>query len=351
MPAGHALEVARDLLGVHAQLMSSAELTLWTRVAGLEQKDVATALWTDRKLVKTWAMRGTLHLIEAGAFPAVQAAQSVRRHYERPSWQRAFGVTLDELETLMAAVSKALASRPLTRDELADKVARLTGSKTLGGKLRESWGALLKPAAYRGLLCFAPNRGRKVCFTRPDLWLADWQAVDPERAVAEQTRRFFTRYGPASSDDYARWWGAFPPETRAALQSIDDELVDVDVEGFEALMLAGDVADVQAAKPVRTVRLLPAFDQHVAVLPKQARAILPSAAAGRIYRPQGWLSPVLYVDGRMAGVWRHETKGGRVVVEVEPFATVSKRVRTAVDDEAGRLARFLGGGLELAWSG
>jgi hypothetical protein len=59
---------------------------------------------------------------------------------------------------------------------------------------------------------------------------------------------------------------------------------------------------------------------------------------------------VLYVDGRMAGVWRHETKGDRLVVEVEPFAALPKRVRRAVDDEAVRLAGFLGGRLELTWT-
>jgi hypothetical protein len=52
------LEVAAAICGLHAQLMSSAELTLWARVAGLEPDAVQRALWNDRSLVKTWAMRG-----------------------------------------------------------------------------------------------------------------------------------------------------------------------------------------------------------------------------------------------------------------------------------------------------
>jgi hypothetical protein len=35
-------------------------------------------------------------------------------------------------------------------------------------------------------------------------------------------------------------------------------------------------------------------------------AVLPGALKGYVYRPQGWLSPVVLVDGRMEGVWRHE---------------------------------------------
>ena len=62
-PAAAMLEVAAAICGLHAQLMSSAELTLWARVAGLEPDAVQRALWNDRSLVKTWAMRGTLHLL------------------------------------------------------------------------------------------------------------------------------------------------------------------------------------------------------------------------------------------------------------------------------------------------
>ena len=61
-PAGAMLEVAARIAGVHAQVLSSAELTLWARVEGLAPEAVRHALWSDRSLVKTWAMRGTLHL-------------------------------------------------------------------------------------------------------------------------------------------------------------------------------------------------------------------------------------------------------------------------------------------------
>src|SRR3954468_12001211 len=54
--------VVSALCGLHAQLASSAELTLHARVEGLARGWVAGALWARRALVKTWAMRGTLHL-------------------------------------------------------------------------------------------------------------------------------------------------------------------------------------------------------------------------------------------------------------------------------------------------
>ena len=66
-PAGSLFAVASRLCGLHAQLISSAELTVWARVEDLDRQAVQRALWEHRTLVKTWAMRGTLHLLPAGA--------------------------------------------------------------------------------------------------------------------------------------------------------------------------------------------------------------------------------------------------------------------------------------------
>ena len=67
--------------------------------------------------------------------------------------------------------------------------------------------------------------------------------------------------------------------------------------------------------------------------------MLPGALKGRVYRTQGWLSPVLLVDGRMEGVWRHEHRGDRLIVGIEPFQKQPGWVRRAAEEEAGRLAR------------
>ena len=67
------------------------------------------------------------------------------------------------------------------RDELARAVAERTASAHLADKLRESWGALLKPAAFRGDLCFAPSQGRHVRFVRPREWLGAWDAAHGRR--------------------------------------------------------------------------------------------------------------------------------------------------------------------------
>jgi Winged helix DNA-binding domain len=329
-PRDAMLDVVAGIAGLHAQVLSSAELTLWARVDGLDPGALRRALWVERSLVKTWAMRGTLHLLPAAEFPLWQAALSTRRGYQAGAWLRGFGVT---------------------REELAAKVAGLTGSAALGDKLRESWGAMLKPAASRGHLCFADNRGQQVQFTRPDRWLGAWREEDPEAALDEVTRRFLAASGPVTREDYARWWG-IPSPARAGrlLERLGAEVARVDVEGTGAWMLAGQAGAAAGARATRSVRLLPAFDQYVVTATRQADHLMPGPFRDRIYRPQGWLSPVLLVDGRMDGVWRHEIRGRAVAVRIEPFTTLPAWARRAAAAEAERLAAFLGGGLRLDWA-
>jgi DNA glycosylase AlkZ-like len=359
VPATAMLEVVSGLCGLHAQVMSSAELTLWARVEGLEPGAVQRALWSERSLVKTWAMRGTLHLLVSAEYPLWQAARSTRRPWESGAWQRGFGVTLAELERLNDAVAEALDGRLLTREELAARVGELTGSAELGDHLRGSWGAMLKPAAALGLLCFAPGQGQQVRFTRPDTWLGAWAPRDPEAAVDEVTRRFLAASGPVTREDFARWWGVpSPAQGRRLLERLGDEVAKVEVEGVAAYALAADVPGLVAAGGrgraggSRTVRLLPAFDQYVVTATVHAERLLPGPFKARVYRPQGWLSPVLLVGGRMEGVWRQETKGRRVQVSIEPFAgPLPAWARRAAEAEAERLAAFAGGQLELRWAG
>ena len=82
VPAKAMLEVADRIAGLHAQVLSSAELTLAARVEDLEPDAIRRALWEERSLVKTWAMRGTLHLLPSAEFPLWQAARSTTRLWE-----------------------------------------------------------------------------------------------------------------------------------------------------------------------------------------------------------------------------------------------------------------------------
>src|SRR5581483_11715965 len=243
-PAGSMLKVAGRLCGLHAQVLSCAGLTLWARVENLNRQAVERALWRDRTLVKTWAMRGTLHLLPAKELPLWHAALGTSPRYLRETlWKKYFGISLAELDELTVAVGAALENRTLTREELVAEVGRITRSPAFSTKLAESsWGTILKPAAFTGRLCFAPSAGQRVRFTRPDTWLnrkSPDPAIAPEAATVEVARRFLAAYGPATFHDLARWWGGGGIITaRKWIASLGNDVIAVDPGGAPAWMLA-----------------------------------------------------------------------------------------------------------------
>jgi Winged helix DNA-binding domain len=351
-PRSAALDVVADVSGLHAQLMSSAELTLWARVADLKRESVEQALWQDRTLVKTWAMRGTLHLLPAAELPVWVAAQAMLKpRHHAGSWQRYYGLTREQADAMLAAIPEALDRRQLTREELAREVGRITGIAGVEDKLRSGFGEMLKPAAFRGDVCFAPSDGRSVRFARPADWLGAWSEMDTDEAAVTVAQRYLSAYGPADREAFARWFGSSSPaQSGRWLQRLGDEIVTVEIDGAEGMMLATDAEEAAEAAPSGAVRLVPAFDQYVIAAPRDRDAVLAAEHRARVYRPQGWLSPVLLVDGRMTGVWSHERNGARVTVEITPFEKLGGDARRAAEAEAERLASFLGATLELSWT-
>lgn len=123
------VEVAGEICGLHAQLMSSAELSLWARIDGLEQGQLEAALWQDRALVKLWAMRGTLHLLPAAKLGLWLSALGTQTKYGSTGHP--------EIAALSEAVATILHGRILTRAELAVEVERMTGSAELAEYVRQ----------------------------------------------------------------------------------------------------------------------------------------------------------------------------------------------------------------------
>ena len=344
------LEVARDLIGIQAQVLSSAELALWARVRDMPPGTLSTLLWEKRSLVKTWSMRGTLHLFVASEFPQIAAALSTRYHITG-AWLKYLNIPSKEVvTTIMLGIQSALDGRSLTREQLAAEVARVTGLPQLEPILRSGWGELLKPAAYQGYLCFGPNQEQNVTFVRPDQWIGAWQEYNAEEMLTAIVRRYLATYGPAIYEDFAHWWGSrYLREVRAAFQRLGDEIIEVTIEGRNVWALTTMVEQVGNLPPAPPACLLPGFDAYVIGVLPHLEHVLPGSLKAQISRQSGWISPVLLAHGKIAGVWRHEKRGQRVVVQIAPFASLDAALKRPIQEEADRLGAFLGAPAEVVY--
>lgn len=343
------VEVTARLYGIHAQVMSAAELALGARTDGLTPQDVQAALWQERRLVKTWAMRGTLHLLAADDLPLHAAARQI----DPRGWIDfgAHGISESQAQAFLEAVPEVLGSEPMTRQQLAAAVSEQVGLPALGELIAASnWGTPLKLFAFRGELCFGPNQGQNVTFVNPKKWLKQWTPAEPEAAFQEIARRYLRAYGPLAPKNFARWWNEGRVHVaKRVFQQIEDELVPVDVEGWKALALRSTIEPMQQAAASGVVRLLPMFDAYVLDIARMDESILPKQYWKRVFRPQGWITAVVLVDGVIKGVWDHKLRGARTTVTVEMFDPLTAPVRQGIEAEAARLETFLNTAVALEY--
>ena len=330
-------DVVGRLCGVQTQVASSAELAIRVRRETSSRGEVARAL-RDGRLIKTWAMRGTLHLLkaeDAGTFLSLVASG---RSWERPSWQRYFGVTPKQMEMLRKAVRAALESGPLTRDELVTAIVARRGLRHIGEELRSGWGTLLKPVAWHGDLCFGPTQGSRVTFMRPDDASSRWSGLpDPDEAAAVAIVAYFRSYGPATIDAFGNWLagGWFGKrQLRTWFRALEHRFAPVEVDGESAHVLAEDLDELASTSPTTVVRLLPGFDQYVLGPGTGDGRAVPTSRRAAVSRQSGWISPVVVVGGVVCGTW--ELDGDNV--RVAWFGEAGKPPRNALRAEVIRLS-------------
>jgi len=331
--------VVGDIGGVQAQVMSAAELQVAVRV-DCKVEDVRNALWKDRSLVKTWLMRGTLHLARSDDLPLyIGAMSALWKSQMRPSWLKYMQTTESEFWKIVDEVGAALDGKPLTREELiaivgegkSERVRQLLGS---------GWGGMLKPAARSGLLCFGPSRGQSVTFVRPEKWLPSWRPVDKDSALASIARRYLSAYGPATKVDFARWWGAWPGVANAAWSALKDELVTVSADGQSMQILEKDLDSLRKARIGEPVQMLPGFDTYLMGYATRDH-LVDRGFASRVSRTAGWISACVLLNGEVIGTWTHVVKNRTLQISVTPFRRMAASVRSEIRRRSGTIGEAL----------
>ena len=342
---GEIEKVVSDLCGVQAQVLPYAALAIWARVEGITMQDVQDALWKHRSLVKTWCMRGTLHLISASELPIYVAARKTTM-VVKPDWLTP-EIDVEERERIVSVIREALDGQILTREQLANEVVeRLGMSANVRKHMLSGWGNLLQPAAEQGYLCFGPSKGPKVTFVRPDQWIGKWNEPNGREAWKTLLRQFFSTYGPATHHDIGHWWGLRPDKAKMLMESIADELEEVEFEGEKRWVRRADVAQIIEVERVRSVKLLPSWDCYVMFYHPRELFVSQGHRARIFTRLQG-NKPVLLMDGVAGGVWEQRRKSGLTEVRVQPFSNLSSTEKQLVREEAASLGEFMGTKVEV----
>jgi hypothetical protein len=351
--ADDVLDATSSLVALHGTDPGTIFLSTWARVNGFAVRDLETALYDDRSLVKHLAMRRTLWVFPRDVLPDVQAAASARvatteRKRLIADVEKAglFANGTKWLDDACKQVLDALADgRELTSSELRGELPILEGSITYGEGRK--WGGeapigprVLTVLSASGLVVRASNDGGWT-ISRPrwasmESWLGSSLPERSEReAMARLVERWLRAFGPGTLDDL-KWW------TKSTVTAVRRALADVDAvevslgEGDNGYVLPDDVEPADEVEP--WVALLPPLDPTT--MGWTQRDWYLGAYKEQLFDRAGNAGPTVWCNGRIVGGWRQRDDGS---VELQLLEKLRRAESSALAERADELTAWFGG--------
>lgn len=317
--AGSVVDAVRNAVALQGQDVRATRLAVRARTGGLTADDVDDAV-ARGDVVRTWAMRGTLHLLAAADLTWItRLLGPYFRDRQRPR-RTALGLDDDACARGVQQLETFLRT-PMTRAEIVERV-----DLDLAGQAAPYFLAF---AAFEGVICRGPERGSESTY----VLVEDWVRHSRDDGLAA---RYLRGHGPARPEDLAAWSGLPLTTARSAFDEIGDLTEPV-----------GDCFRLRDTQPdeAHGARLLGHFDAFL--LGYRERAI-PAKHAKSIQTGGGFVMPAVSVGGQISGTWRLKSTKDHIGIDVTPFTTISARLTGELSAEAADLGRFLGRRAELS---
>lgn len=308
-------DAVRRLGAVQAQDFTAAKWVLGARVPGSVAADVDAAL-EAREIVRSWPLRGTLHVLPTERLRPIVAITGPRELQRAATRHRQL-----ELDQATYRAARAIAERELTG-----------GASRSREELQAAWGAagiattgqrgyhLIWWLASEAIVCWGPIEGRGQRLVLLDEWAPTSEtSFDRDETLAALFLDYIAGHGPATVRDFAWWSGLTLGDARTARAAVGDAVTSFDEERFVATD-AGWPADPGAATPRAQGGLaLAAFDEYFLGYTDRDAVCDPAFAAQVIPGRNGVFQPILVSAGRVVGTWKRGQGRGASSVVVDGF--------------------------------
>jgi hypothetical protein len=290
-PLHTAREVVSSLCAMQAQDYLASLWAVGLRTKNGTERDVEHAL-KEGRIVRTWPMRGTLHLVAAEDVRWMLALCTPRvlRMWKQRA-EKAYGLDERIMKKARKLIEKALGREHAMTREALYAVLQAGGIETKSQRGLQ----IIGQVAQEGLICFGARQGKQQTFVLLDEWVPRGREIAGDEALAELARRYLGSHGPATAEDFAWWSGLAPADAKRAFAMIS----------VRRRRITG--------ASLKETYLLPAFDEYV-IAYRDRTAILDKASMPRIFTINGIFNPTIVVDGRVAGTWKRILKKDSVEV-------------------------------------
>lgn len=326
-------QVMAHLGALQAQDYVGAKWSIGLRLPNTTTNATIEAALTAGTIVRTWPMRGTLHIIAAEdvrwmlkLLTPRMITNSGRRHKQ---------LELDDTVFKQASeimIKELQGGRQRTRKELL-KTLETAGISTA----KQRGYHILLWAAQHGLICFGPVRGKQHTFVLLDEWISTSKQLTREESLAEIAYRYFIAHGPATLADFIWWTGLYTADARAALEMVRHQLMSVTFDEQTYWLSTNNPPPTDA---LNSVQLLPGFDEYLLSYTDRSATLSPDYIPLIHPGKNGIFKPTLVLNGRVVGKWERKLKKHSVEINVTPFVPLNDHHLEMINTAAERYRHF-----------
>lgn len=344
-------EAVRWMTAMQAQDLASALWAVGQRVPGIAASDVRAALDAGT-VVRSWPMRGTLHLLAPEDLRWILGITSGRLMNAVAGRHRELSITPDDIAHCrdiafkITEVLKAEGAPGATREQLFQafeeagqptKVQR--GIHLLGSLCQRAWLVQGPMAVSNGKV------GVQQLFVPLDEWIPQSRDLGREEGTAELLFRYVRSRGPATVKDFS-WWSQIPlTEARAALDAVRDRLVELQFGGAGYWLSPESAAILDDGVPgSRSLLALPGFDEYLLGYQDRSLVLDPEFAELVVPGKNGVFKRIIVSGGEVIGTWSRTVSGKTIGVEPEPFAgTLGPAAERSFQAQGRAYLKFMAG--------
>lgn len=342
-PPGDVAGVVEWFGAMQAQDMASGLWSLGLRLPGATVADVQAAL-ERREALRTWPMRGTVHLVPSRDAHWMLTVLGERALAGAARRREFLGLTEQTVDRATDVLGAALAGGGrFTRDECRRALVE-AGVDCAGQSLYH----LLWYASQRGVLCIAPHVGKEQTFVLLDEWVPDPHRPEREEALATIALRYFRSHGPTTRQDFAGWAGLTAAEARRGIAAAGDALTTVRVDGVEMVMTP-ELRDAGPPPPVDDLWVLPGFDEYLLGFKDRSLMVDREHLSAIIPGGNGVFQSTVVRSGRVVATWKRTVGRKQTVVRMAPLVDLDAAERARVEEAFGPYGHFVGQPLRVDW--
>ncbi len=326
---------------MQAQEYAVAKWSIAQRTAGIDDATVQRAI-DDGAILRTHALRPTWHFVAAADIAWLQALTGPRVHVGNAPIYRQHGPDEATGAKTSAIIAKALrGGNYLTRAELA-KILSRSGYEASGIRLAYT----MMRAELDGLVANGPMRGKQHTYALISERAPSAAVLEPDEALAELTRRYFTSHGPATMKDFAWWSSLTMAQIRRGLHLVGSDLENEEVDGRRYWFAP---APSPPREPVPTAHVLQGYDEYVVAYSESRYPVANVAGLTMPPANDNVLTHPIIVDSQLVGFWRRIVGRESIVAEARTARRLTAKESRAIGIAFDRFATVTGVPVTITW--